>query len=69
MRPGTKLRCVDAKEHGIPITEGETYTLKTYAADGSKRWGDGSMLHQKEPGVELTEVGGCFLLSRFEVIQ
>ena len=70
MTPGAKLRCVNAPEAGIPITEGQLYTVKRYVAKGGNQFGDGSMPERHgEPGVELVELpGNCFMLSRFEKV-
>jgi len=66
---GTKLLCVRAPEYGIPIKEGQEYTVKRWVADGQQHFGDGTTLNEGEPGVELKEVPGAFLLNRFEVIN
>jgi hypothetical protein len=66
---GTKLLCVRAPEYGIPLKEGLEYTVRHWVADGHAVFGDGTGPNKGEPGVELTEVPGAFLLNRFEVIN
>lgn len=66
---GTKLRCIRAPEHGIPIKEGQEYTVSRWVRDGHTVFGDGMGPNKGEPGVELNEVPGAFLLNRFEVME
>jgi hypothetical protein len=67
IKSGTKLLCIDAKEKGIPISEGTTYTVSIYRKDGEKAWGDGE---KGPPGVALKErPGEYYRLDRFEVVE
>lgn len=70
VKKGTKLLAIDAKEPGIPITEGKIYTVERYVAQGGKVFGDGVSggPNYDEPGVTLAEVEGAFMLKRFEVL-
>jgi hypothetical protein len=64
-----KVRCVDAKEPGIPIREGEIYTVgKTFVGpEGCP--GDGLRSGMDDvPGISLVEVPGYFRADRFEVV-
>jgi hypothetical protein len=71
---GDRLLCVDAKECGIPLIEGQLYTVQVYSAHGGAAWGDsgGDGLVKdrlREPGVETAELpGNYFLASRFELV-
>jgi hypothetical protein len=65
----TKVRCIDAKEFGIPLVEGETYTVT------SKFVGPQDHSEAPIPGMEnvsgytLKEVRGYFRADRFEPVQ
>lgn len=68
IKPGTKLWAVHAPEAGIPITEGEVYTVRRYAEKGCTLSEEGCAgINDNEPGVTLREVAGLFMLRRFEV--
>jgi predicted RNA-binding protein with TRAM domain len=58
-----KVRCIDAKDWGIPLKEGETYTVRTQFSEAPD-WG-----REEVEGYTLCEVGGRFLASRFVVIN
>lgn len=62
MDKGTKLICIDAKETGIPLVEGDTYTVTSHF----ERY-DGAEINEDEPGVKLQELPGVFMLKRFKV--
>lgn len=69
MKPGDKLRAVHAPEAGIPIKEGEVYTIRRYVARGGTAFGDGpGSPNYDEPGVTLVEGEGAFMLKRFEPV-
>lgn len=60
---GDKLICVNAKENGIPIREGETYTV----ASSFRRYPYGAEVNEDEPGVTLEgHPDEYYLLSRFK---
>ncbi|MCQ1856328.1 hypothetical protein, partial [Neorhizobium galegae] len=69
-KKGQPVLCIRAPEAGIPITEGETYTVKrTFhgAPDGSEPCIPGM---ENTPGVELVEKpGNYFTADRFEEVQ
>lgn len=72
MRRGDKVRCVDAKERGIPLREGHIYTVKrsVSARDVEERTGEAIILERAHiPGVTLEEVEGYFMQTRFEVVS
>lgn len=58
-----KVRCIDAKDDGIPLKHGEVYTV-TKSFSEVPEWGGPSI-----PGYHLAEIGGQFRQDRFEVIQ
>lgn len=63
-----KVRCVDAKEPGIPIVEGQVYTVKSKfvgAQSGAEAIIPGM---ETTPGYSLVEVPGNYRADRFEVI-
>ncbi|MDR5728823.1 MAG: hypothetical protein RB191_15480 [Terriglobia bacterium] len=69
MKPGDKIKCINAKEWGIPITEGEVYTVKTY---GRYDEDDAEVVDESRlaiPAVRLVEVPGIFMATRFEVVS
>lgn len=67
-KKGQSIRCVRAKEAGIPISEGETYTVRrTFIGDpdGHERTEIPGM--ENTPGVELEELPlNYFTADRFE---
>lgn len=70
MKAGDKVRCIDAKERGIPLIEGETYTIKNYSADPSKLIGPIEITERAHiPAVTLVDVKGYFMATRFEVVE
>ena len=65
---GTKVRVVDVKESGIPLVEGQIYTVRTYIENPAKRWGEGR--GPEGPGIELEELPRkYFRTNRFEVVE
>lgn len=68
-----KVRCVSASEIGISIKEGSIYTVKRWVAKGGPafaHFGDGPIKEVwNDAGVELEEVGGYYLASRFEALE
>lgn len=69
MKAGDKVLCVLAREHGIPLKEGETYTVKRTFV-GNQR-DDEETINGMEnvPGVELIEVSGYFCMDRFRDVS
>lgn len=66
---GTTVRCRRATEPGIPIAEGEIYTVKRPFIGPQQDRGDPIEGMEHTPGVELIEVPGFFLADRFELIR
>lgn len=68
MKVGDKLECIDAKEIGIPLKEGEIYTcIKVFR--GNQREDEETIEEYiSEPGCCLKEVQGHFLQKRFKVL-
>jgi hypothetical protein len=64
---GQTIRCVHAPEHGIPITEGKTYTVKRTFRGPPDRSEPCIPGMEKTAGVELVELpGNFFTADRFE---
>lgn len=70
---GDRVRCVDAKESGIPLREGEVYTIKRRWARGSAveaLTGEATIAKRAHiPAVTLEEVPGYFMETRFEALD
>lgn len=72
MKRGDKVRCIDAKERGIPLQEGEVYTVKrpVSAKEVEERTGEAIIIERAHiPGVTLEEVPGYFMQTRFELVE
>jgi hypothetical protein len=72
MKKGDKVRCIDAKEKGIPIEENNIYTVKSYFKNPlaiEHLTGEAIVKERAQiPGVTLEEVPGYFMITRFEVV-
>ncbi len=64
-----KVKCINAKEFGIPIVEGRTYTVATCFV-GNQVPSEMCIPGMEDvPGYTLVEVPGYFRADRFEVVE
>ena len=64
-----KVRCIDAKERDIPITEGEIYTVERKFKGAQEFHEECLPGMEQTAGYTLEEVAGYFRADRFEKID
>lgn len=67
-KSGQKVRCIRAPEAGIPVTEGETYTVSRTFCGNPVSGEECIPGMEKTPGITVTEADGFFTADRFEEV-
>lgn len=62
------IRCIDAKEPGIPLIEGRTYTVESEFIGAQSKAEATIPGMENTPGYTLSEVPGYFRADRFVTI-
>jgi hypothetical protein len=63
-----KVRCVEAKERGISLVEGQIYTVKSQFV-GNQSTQEATIPGMEDvPGYTLVEIPGYFRADRFETV-
>lgn len=65
-KKGQKVTCVRAPEKGIPITEGEKYTVKSTFFGNQYHVDECIPGMEDTPGITVNEADGWFTADRFQ---